>query len=407
MRIRCLALLDEHVAARRDQQDSDRLQLPATAADYFLQGESHRCQDIGASTRLLGDESHQRGMYLAQAIEEYQQALRLDPRHYWARFQLGRAQLALGQTAEAIATLSACIAVRPKSPWAYTSRGLAYALAGRAEEALGDLDRAMQLDPNFQPAQLNRGVVHLLLDHASDATNDFDAVLAAPADRRLIEAAYYRGQLYATNERDAEAIADLSAVIEARPDFGPAYWLRAKVRCREGKYDEGQADVSRIVSIGERTVPSQRRPGALLVAQALRRLAHELKGEPRREILRRAASETRAAIVAGPRTAEIYQHLGVVQEKLDDTPAAITSYSAGLALAPDHVALHNLRGWAYLATDNAELARADFAAAVRIEPGNAESHTALGFILSLSDAGDEARYDGRGPVGRFCWRLRG
>ena len=38
--------------------------------------------------------------------------LRLDPEHFWSRFQLGRCYLSLGRVPEAVETLGACVALR-------------------------------------------------------------------------------------------------------------------------------------------------------------------------------------------------------------------------------------------------------------------------------------------------------
>ena len=40
---------------------------------------------------------------MEKAIEEYRQALRIDPEHYWSQFQLGRSYLSLSRLAEAVA----------------------------------------------------------------------------------------------------------------------------------------------------------------------------------------------------------------------------------------------------------------------------------------------------------------
>src|SRR5262249_23687495 len=147
---------------------------------------------------------------LANAVGEYRQALQSDPQHYWAQFQLGRCLLAQDHNSEAVEALGACIALRPDSPWAYTIRGLANALAGHNVDATRDLDRALQLSPDFQPARLNRGVAYLLANDTTSALADFDAALAARADKRLCEAAFYRGQILLSKQRAREALEDFS-----------------------------------------------------------------------------------------------------------------------------------------------------------------------------------------------------
>jgi tetratricopeptide (TPR) repeat protein len=392
LRSRCLTLLNRPEAAHNDSQRSAAPETRVSAEDHFLEGESLRWEDVAGNAHSIDDSSAEHRKRLARAIEAYQSALRLDPRHYWAQYQLGRCLLALGRPREAVEALAACVAMRPDSPWAYTTRGLARALSGDPGEATADLNRALKLDPAFQPARLNRGVVHWLLDHPDAAIADFDAVLAAPAGTRLIEAAYYRGQLLLKKDRAHEALADVSMVIDARGDFRPAYWLRAQIRFHLGSYDDGQADLARFLALGRH--PSDGKPGLdprVDLGKALRRLALELGGEAKIQAFDRAAKTLEAAIAAGPPSAEAFQQLGAALHSLGKLQEAIAAYSRGLVLDADRVPLRNLRGWAYAATQQFELARADFAEALRLEPDNPESHTGLGFAMAEGEAADDAQ----------------
>ena len=391
LRSRCLALLGQPEAAQREQERAESPDTAVTAGDYFLQGELLRVEDAGSEFDPIRDETRPLREHLAKAIEEYRNALRLDPRHYWAQFQLGRCLLALGRGPEAVEALSACVAMRPDSPWAYSTRGLASALSGRPEEALVDLDRAVQLDPSFQPARLNRGVVHWLQENTDAAMTDFTAVLAAPADKRLIEAGYYRGQLLLQMHRTREALADLSMVIDARGDFRPAYWLRAQTRFRLGSYDDGQSDLARFLVLGVRKSKGEQVDSRVAMGKTLRQMALELDGEARKQALIWAADELHAAIAAGESTAEVFRHLGQVQEDRGEDREAIKLYSQGLALSPDHVMLRNMRGWAYVKVGQLELARADYSEALRRSPDDAVSHAGLGWVLAQVGAADDAR----------------
>jgi tetratricopeptide (TPR) repeat protein len=391
LRSRCLTMLGESDDAQRDAEQSERPDLGVSAEDQFLAGEMLRLQDAGSSADAIRDERGPRRELLAQAIDKYRAALRLNPRHYWAQYQLGRCLLALGRGPEAVEALAVCVAMRPDSSWAYTSRGLANALSGRSDEALIDLNRAVRLDPDFQPARLNRGVVHWLRDETEAATADFTAVLAAAPDKRLVEAAYYRAQLLLKTGRAREALADVSTVIDSRADFRSAYWLRAQARFRLGSYDDGEEDLVRFLALGRQS--PQGKPGLdphVRLGKALRLLALELDSAAKTQALVRSCRELEAAIADDPLAAEAFEHLGAAQESLGKFPEAIASYSQGLALEASRVPLLNLRGWAYAATQQFDLARADFAEALRQEPDNPESHTGLGFAMAEGGAIDDA-----------------
>jgi tetratricopeptide (TPR) repeat protein len=392
LRSRCLTLLGEHQAAQHAQAHSHQSETPVTAEDHFLQGELSRWEDVGSSAKVIEENSKPLRDNLVKAIDEYRHALQLEPRHYWARFQLGRCQLALGHDPEAVETLSACIAIRPNSPWAYTTRGLANARVGHKTEALADLDRAVQLDPEFQPARLNRGIVYWISGNTDQAVADFNAVLAAPVEKCLIEAAFYRGQLLLQKQQTREAFAEFSKVITERPNFRLAHWFRAQTQFRLGDFDAGEIDLINYVNLSYGQ-PRAIDPGQtqLLMGKALRRIALELDGPAKLQALSHAADRLHAAVSAGPPTAEAFQNLGAVDELLGKNGEAIIAYSKGLGLASENVRLLNLRGWAFATTKQFEQARADFTDALRLAPQNAESHAGLGYVLALLGSAELAR----------------
>ncbi len=75
---------------------------------------------------------------------------------------------------------------------------------------------------------------------------------------------------------------------------------------------------------------------------------------------------------------------------MDSAPAA-TTYGCTIS-----------RGWAYVSAGKADLARADFAEALRIDPDNPESHAGLGFAGAQSDQSEEARSEASAALLRGC-----
>jgi tetratricopeptide (TPR) repeat protein/tRNA A-37 threonylcarbamoyl transferase component Bud32 len=391
LRGQSLALLGQADAAMGELELAESAATPATAQDFFLTGERLRKQDVGTSADLLRSENPPKRKHLDEAIGAYRTALRLDPRHYWSRFQLGRCLLAVGRENEAIEALSSCIAIRPASPWAYAARGLASALSGVDEQALPDLNRAVELAPEFSPARLNRGIAYLLIDKLDLAQADFDAVLAAEPERRLAEASLYRGQILMNAGRLHEAMADFATLIAARPDFPQAYWHRAKVHFRLGEFNDGLADLATLVSLAAPDAKSEAGRRRLELGKVLRRMAQGLEGAAMAQSLARAHEELQAAVAVGPPTAEHYRELGAVQQRLGQLPRAIESYSAGLALAADDIRLRNQCAWAQLAAGQTDNARSDFEEAARLATDDPEAHTGLGYIMALDGNAPEAQ----------------
>ncbi|MBI4477375.1 MAG: tetratricopeptide repeat protein [Acidobacteria bacterium] len=92
---------------------------------------------------------------LPEAIHHYREALRLDPRQMQAYSNLGNALLQQGQVREAIAQFDAGLSLDPDDPQARTNRAGALYQDGRIDDAIGDLQRVLRARPDFEPARRN------------------------------------------------------------------------------------------------------------------------------------------------------------------------------------------------------------------------------------------------------------
>jgi tetratricopeptide (TPR) repeat protein len=140
----------------------------------------------GSAYSLSGDHN--------QAIADYDQALRLDPKSAGTGTQFGLAATYYGRAVayagkfdfdHSIADLDQAIQLEPKNVLFYTSRGSTYGNKGDYERAIADFDQATRLDPksaehpNWGAAFL--GVAAVAYDHrgeAYEAKNDPDHALA-------------------------------------------------------------------------------------------------------------------------------------------------------------------------------------------------------------------------------------
>jgi tetratricopeptide (TPR) repeat protein len=324
---------------------------------------------------------------MERAIDEYRQALRIDPDHYWSHLQLGRSFLSLSRFAEAVEALGACVALRPDAPWGYSVRGLALAQQKRYDDADRDLDQAIRLNADSRPARLNRGVVYWQEGKLDLALADFHAVLEPPNDRRLIEAAFSRGQIYLERGEVQKALDDFDSVVAENPRSRTVFLYRAQVHISQGKIDRGLHDLDAYLN-----VESQRDPRAWVVhglrGHLLRDLFQQLPLKKRRQpsgmaLLSLAVAELGSAVASGGRAHDLFDDLGATLEHAGQVDQAILAYTRALELAPKDTKILVKRGWARELLNQHTSASADFAAAVSVDPENAEAHTGLGFVRAI------------------------
>ena len=228
--------LDDQNGGTENQELAKAQETPETAQDLFLRGEQYRTASAGKGKGEKVSQAWQPDpQRMQKAIEQYRQALEKDPDHFWSYFQLGRCYLALGKFSEAGEALGACVALRKESPWGYSVRGFALRSSSRAgmRTPKTDLNKAVALSQGSLPPLLNRGVVYWLQKKNKEALDDFDTILNAPKEKRLIEAAFYRGQLYLQLGKMKEALADFNLVVQENPNFRPVYLHRAQYLYRQ------------------------------------------------------------------------------------------------------------------------------------------------------------------------------
>jgi Flp pilus assembly protein TadD/tRNA A-37 threonylcarbamoyl transferase component Bud32 len=396
LRAHCYQLLGDTGQQQRETRQAEDPKLPATALDHFLLAEQARAGAAGQADPTNWQANPAR---LSTAVEHYQAALRLEPDNYWCHFHLGRCYLSLGKGSEAVEALGTCVALRPRSPWGFSARGLTLGLIGRYAEGEKDLNTALALEPGFRPALLSRGTLAWLQGKLDQALADFKAVLQPPADKRLIEAAYYRGLLHAERRKYREARTDLDAVIREAPGFRFAYLSRAQLYFLQDD-PRGLADLTTFLELG---LPERSRgEGRILCALRGRLLRHlvpkwGLTKPQTTAALRLALEQLNRAMELRDSSAEVLQDKGMVLEGLGKPVEALVAYDQALKAAPPRdleAKIQSKRGWILAqipGRPQQEKAREAFHALLRLEPQSADARAGLGYLAALGKSPTEAQ----------------
>lgn len=109
-----------------------------------------------------------------KALAELNEAIRIDPRHYWSWTQRGFCHFELGDYLVAAADFGHCTGLWPEFAWGYFNRACVLDKCGKKQEAINDYTAAIQRDPNFAAAYANRGLALLELRRFAEALADFE-----------------------------------------------------------------------------------------------------------------------------------------------------------------------------------------------------------------------------------------
>ncbi len=115
---------------------------------------------------------------LANAIKEYDSAIKLNPKDPQAYNNRGTAHLQQGQYAPAVQDYTAAITADPKDDAAYNNRAMANFRLGKIDLSVQDFSAAIKLRPNYYGAYESRGIIYFAQGKTDLAFADFNNAVA-------------------------------------------------------------------------------------------------------------------------------------------------------------------------------------------------------------------------------------
>jgi tetratricopeptide (TPR) repeat protein len=170
----------------------------------------------GTAYRALGQ--HER------ALQDYGKAIELNPCYPHAYNNQGLVYLAIGQYEQALKDFDMVIQLHPWYPYAYNNRGLVYRALGQSERAIQDFDMSIRINPKDADAYNNRGLVYGLLGQHERAIQDFTEAIRL--DSTNPKASYNRGLTYQMMGKTEESLQDFNEAIRLNPGYSKAYFNR-------------------------------------------------------------------------------------------------------------------------------------------------------------------------------------
>jgi tetratricopeptide (TPR) repeat protein len=140
------------------------------------------------------------------ALQDYNQAIALDPSYADAYSARGTLYQKEGRTDRAMDDFNKSILLNPSSANAYFGKGVISAETGFFDQAIMDFTRSLTVDPAFANAYTNRGIAYAMMGRQDLALADFNR--AIELNTRSPDAYFNRGKLYYSIGRKESALAD-------------------------------------------------------------------------------------------------------------------------------------------------------------------------------------------------------
>jgi tetratricopeptide (TPR) repeat protein len=193
---------------------------PAATREAVATGPTKRPAKQIRELLASGDEALVRGAD-AEAIDCYEELLKLDPRNVVARKNLGIALCKVGRYADAEEQFRRAIGIKANDPEAHYHLGTVLRWRGRMVEAEMPLRRALKLKPTHVEARFSLAMTLLPLGRLSDAKECLATVLRSTP--RHIGALVGLAQVAAAEGRFGEARTALERALEIHP-LAPVAW---------------------------------------------------------------------------------------------------------------------------------------------------------------------------------------
>ncbi|MGB7566255.1 MAG: tetratricopeptide repeat protein [Chitinivibrionales bacterium] len=186
-----------------------------------------------------------------RAIEDFNQAIRINPMSALAYNNLGLAYNAKGDVDLALEDFSRAVKLNPKGALAYNNRGLVYRSKGDVDHALEDFSQAVKLNPHNFEAYYYRGLTYTAKGDIDRAIEDYSQAIKI---KPMAEAYNNRGLAYKEKGDESRSIDDFTKAIGINPDYAVAYCNRGVAYFTKADYQSAIEDYTRAINLNPRSM---------------------------------------------------------------------------------------------------------------------------------------------------------
>ncbi len=184
---------------------------------------------------------------MTEAIEQYKQALQINPDLAQPHNAWGNALVNQGKMSDAIEQYRQALQINPDLADASYNWGVTLARQGKANEAVEHFERALQINPDSANAHFEFGNALNTLGKAAEAMEHFERAVQINPD--FAEAHDSLGNSLAREGKWIEAIKHYEQAVQIKPDFASAHANLGVALAGQGKLDEAIAHFNRAIQI--------------------------------------------------------------------------------------------------------------------------------------------------------------
>ncbi|XZF65901.1 MAG: caspase, EACC1-associated type [Gloeotrichia echinulata DVL01] len=210
--------------------------------------------DISTPTTIIAKEIYERGLdkYNQQdytgAIEDFNQALQLEPNNILAYYQRGYARAEIQDYKGAIEDFNQYMQHNPNDVDALDNRGNVYYNLGKYEQAITDLNKAIQINPKDSYAYNKRGLAYNEQGKYEKAIADYNKAIELKYDPLSVPY-NNRGNAYDNLGNYQKAIEDYNQAIRINPNDAYAFYNRGNTRSKLGDKQAAIQDLKKAAQL--------------------------------------------------------------------------------------------------------------------------------------------------------------
>ncbi|MCZ8040759.1 MAG: tetratricopeptide repeat protein [Microcystis sp. LE17-20A] len=328
-----------------------KVNAASTALDFFNQGVKRLQQ---------GD--------LEAAINNFNEAIRLNPNYAQAYGNRGIAYSRLQQYDQSLADYNQFIRFNPNSAAAYYNRATLYDKLGDSQKAIADYDPAIRLNPNFTQAIRGREIAQNKLRTPQQSISNTN-VLAQYFSNGSTAENFFVQAMDKYDKADFDgAIVDFSQAIQLKPDYAPAYMGRAMAYKGLGDLENQITELRKAAELLQKQGDTEAYQTTIDLIKVTQDLIDSMRSNPNSKLA----------------FAQFFLNKGIEEWKKGDFVQAIAGFNLVIRLNPNDASAYLFRGNAYGQLKEYQKAIADYTQTLRLDPNYADAYNLRGLVYGMS-----------------------